>query len=177
MNLKALRERCESRLGALHLPSPFDVHDFGRTVGAQRGRAILLHPVVGLGDVSGVWVTGGSADHIFYEQDTSPLHQELIILHELSHLLCGHQPVPVTEEELPQLLFAHLRPETVRRVLRRRTAYSREEEREAELLATLILEKATRAAAADAVADPAAAQLVRRVEASFEGYRHRGQQL
>ena len=176
MNLKALRERCESRLGALHLPSPFDVHDFGRTVGAQRGRAILLHPVVGLGDVSGVWVTGGSADHIYYEQDTSPLHQELIILHELSHLLCGHQPVLVTEEELPQLLFAHLRPETVRWVLRRRTAYSREEEREAELLATLILEKAIRAAAAGAVADPAAAHLVHRLEASFDGHRHRGQQ-
>ena len=175
MNRTQLRERCEARLRELPLPSPFDLQAFCRTLGGQRGRAILLHPVPGLGDVSGVWVTGRSADHIFYEQDTSPLHRELIILHELSHLLCGHQPVPVTEGEMPQLFFALLRPRTVQRVLRRRPAYSVEEEREAELLATLILERATRAPTpASAPADPVAAQLVRRVEASFGG--HRGQQ-
>lgn len=172
MDLKALRQRCEARLGGLPLPSPFDVHAFCGTLGMQRGRAILPHPVSGLGDVSGIWVAGCSADHIFYEQDTSPLHQELIILHELSHLLCGHQPVPVTEGELPRLFFPHFRRETVRRVLRRRTTYSLQEEQEAELLATLILERAARApTSASAVADSATAHLVRRLEASFEGHR------
>jgi hypothetical protein len=141
VNDKQLRRRCEARLGELHLPDPFDVRSFCEELGRQRGRPILLLPVTGAADVGGVWISVPSADLIFYEQDTSPLHQEHIILHEVSHLLCAHQPPPVSDPEMAQLLFPHFDPETVRSVLQR-SGYSTVEEREAELLASLILERA-----------------------------------
>ncbi len=109
-------------------------------LGAKRGHPILLQPLTGTTGACGVWVSVPSADLIFYEQETSRLHQEHIILHEISHLLCDHQPVPLSEGEVPELLFPDLQVETVKRVLQR-GGYSTVEEREAETLATLILER------------------------------------
>ena len=173
MNLQALRRRCEARLRHLHLPAPFDAHVFCREFGAQRGRPILLHPITDIDPFSGLWIAGAMADHVFYEEQTSPLHQEHIIVHEVSHLLCGHEPIPVTEGEWSQLLFLYLRRETTRRILRR-AAYSSEEEREAELLASLILERTASALPRGTPPqDPAAAHLLRRLEVSLEGHGER----
>ena len=140
MDDKRLRQRCEARLRKLNLPDPFDVQSFCEMLGEQRGRPILLHPVAGAEGACGVWVSVPSADLIFYEHDTSPLHQEHIILHEVSHLLCGHEPVPVSTHEISQLLFPDFNLETVRLVLPR-GGYSTVEEREAEVLASLMLER------------------------------------
>jgi hypothetical protein len=48
--------------------------------------------------------------------------------------------VPVSEHEISQLLFPDVDPETVKLVLQR-GGYATEEEREAEILASLILEQ------------------------------------
>jgi hypothetical protein len=140
MDHKRLRRQCETRVQELELSTPFDVHSFCDRLSTQRGRPILLQSVAGTASACGVWVSVPSADLIFYEQDTSPLHQDHIILHEISHLLCGHRPVPVSEREISHLLFPDVHPETVKRVLQR-SGYATEEEREAELLASLILER------------------------------------
>jgi len=116
----------------------------------------------------GVWVAGPAADYIFYEEGTSPLHREHIILHELSHLLCGHDAAPVLEVEFTQVLFPHLRPDLVQTVLRR-AAYSSEQEQEAELLASLILERVASSPPAGASGlDPEAARFLSRLEAYLE---------
>ena len=170
MDMAALRRRCEARLRELDLPVPLDVHAFCRTLGVRRGRPIELRAVAGRVGPSGVWVAGPSTDLIFYEQEAGPLHQQHIILHELAHLLCGHPPVPVSEAGLAQLLFPHVTPESVESVLRR-GAYSAEEEREAELLASLILEKTAigRPTSGQRVGpDDEAAALLRRLQASLE---------
>ena len=78
------------------------------------------------------------ADYIFVQKQTSPLHQALIGLHEISHLLFGHTGSAVLNRQTERLLAPSLDPETVRYMLRR-THYSATAEREAELLASLIL--------------------------------------
>jgi hypothetical protein len=86
----------------------------------------------------GIWVSDETADYVFYQKETSPLHRLHIILHELSHIMCGHRPIPLGDACIEATLFPDLRPELIRRFLPR-TAYSTDEEREAEVLATLLL--------------------------------------
>jgi hypothetical protein len=166
MDDKRLRRRCEARVQKLDLSAPFEVYSFCERLSAQRDRPILLQSVPGTANACGVWVSVPSADLIFYEQDTSPMHQDHIILHEISHLLCEHQPVPVSAREISHLLFPDLHPETVKRVLQR-SGYATEEEREAELLASLILERVatgTHARASTAKRD----DVLGRLEASLQ---------
>ena len=138
MDLASLRRRCERRLRSLELPVPFDAHAFSADLASRRGRPIYLHPIASRDGPWGLWVATPSADFIFFEEATSPLHQQHIILHELSHLVCDHTPLPVTDPALHELLLPNLAPGAIQRVLRR-VAYSNEDEREAELLASLIL--------------------------------------
>jgi hypothetical protein len=132
---------------------PFDVRDFAAGLASRRGRPIVLVPLIRCPWPSGVWVAAPTTDYIFYEQATSPLHQQHIVLHELSHLLCEHTPVIAAETEVPRLLFPGVRPDAVERLLRR-TGYSATNEQEAELLASLIWERA--ASQTHAGAPPAA---------------------
>ena len=145
MSLATLRRRCEARLAELDLPVPFDVGALCRALETRRGRPIVLCPVATGAGPCGLWADTPTADLIFYERDTTPLHREHIIVHELCHLLWEHRPPPLSEADVRQLLFPDLQPALVRSVLQR-ASYSRDEEREAELLSTLILEQAGRAA-------------------------------
>ena len=151
MDTKDLRRRCELRLRDLQLPLPFDASVFCDRVAVQRGRPILLRPIASRAGPWGLWVATGSSDVIFFEADTSPLHQQHIILHELGHLLCDHTPLPVTDPATLQVLLPDLGPETIRHVLSRVT-YSAEEEREAEILASVVLERVARGSAPSPVA-------------------------
>jgi hypothetical protein len=118
------------------MPVPFDASELCAAVAARRGRPIRLVPMDGLTGVCGLWVATATTDLIFYERVTTPPHQEHIILHELSHVLCDHQRAPDMAGLLPDL-----DPEMVHRVLGR-AGYTSEEEREAELLASLIRQRA-----------------------------------
>ncbi|MGW8763458.1 hypothetical protein ACWGN5_13255 [Streptomyces sp. NPDC055815] len=97
----------------------------------------------------GLLVSLGDADHIFYESSTNALHQKHIILHELAHLLLGHGSTADDTASLGvERLFPGLDPAMVRRLLARgRTDYSQVQEREAELLATMIHNRTTGPAA------------------------------
>lgn len=133
-----LRRRCLARLRDLPLPAPFDVRALCDQVAARRGRPIRLIPAAGLTGVCGLWIATDTTDLICYESDTTRPHQDHIILHELSHVLCAHYPV-----ELPtRTLLPDLDPAMVRAVLGR-AGYSTDEEREAETLASLIRQRAT----------------------------------
>ena len=140
MNLRVLRRRCEERLLEIELPAPFNVASFCDALAARRGRPIVLQSVVARGGPFGFWVPTPDRDYIFYERETSSWHQVHIVLHEACHMLWGHEPTPITAPEMAQLLVPSISPETVHRMLQRR-AYPEEQEHEAELLATLILER------------------------------------
>lgn len=144
MNLRQLRRLCAARVEAFELPSPFDVHKFCQSVERVRGRAIhLIARSLPTGSPSGLCVSTNTGDYIFYESETSALHQEHIILHEVGHLICEHHAPFVAGAELSQMLLPDLDPSMVQRVLGR-TCYPMWAEQEAEMIASLILARVER---------------------------------
>lgn len=139
MDLGAVRKRCETTLRTVTIPDPFDVNDFAAVVSLRRGRPLhLLAKQTSLGPC-GVWVALPNADYVFYEPDTSLLHRDHIVLHELGHLLQELEPTESMDEAVLRELFPGLDVDVVRRVLGR-TSYSAVEEQEAELIATMVTE-------------------------------------
>lgn len=140
MSLRSIRKQCESALQGVPVPNPFDINDFCRVISARRGRALHLVPKQTRLGPCGVWLSLPDVDYVFYEPETSQLHREHIILHELGHLLCEHQPTEVIDEEVIAQLFPDLNPTVVHRVLGR-TTYTAIEEQEAEMVASLVRER------------------------------------
>jgi hypothetical protein len=141
MNLRQLRRICAAKVEALELPFPFDVHRFCKSVERARGRMIHLIPrALPSGSPSGLCVSTNADDYVFYESQTSALHQEHIILHEVGHLLCEHRAASVSRDEISELLLPDLDPAMIQRVLGR-TCYPMWAEQEAEMIASLILAK------------------------------------
>lgn len=92
----SLRKRCENILGHLELPHPFSLDELCNRIAEQRGRPIRLHPLpkeAAETGVCGLWVGTVNVDYVFYEAQTTPLHREHIVLHELGHILFGHHSV------------------------------------------------------------------------------------
>jgi Zn-dependent peptidase ImmA (M78 family) len=138
----------------LDIRPPLDVEELCRRVGESRDKAILLvpHPIPVPGPF-GVWITTENADYILYQQETSKAHQGHIVLHELGHILAGHSSdeeddallaelYPDVEPDALRDKYPDLEPDAVRRALRR-TSYDTEHEREAETVATIILQWAS----------------------------------
>ncbi|HTJ72909.1 MAG TPA: hypothetical protein VL551_35555 [Actinospica sp.] len=124
--------------GSLTLPRPFDAVAFITSVAEDSGRRIELIPVTGRTNTPcGLLLATDDCVHVFYAADTSPLHQRQILLHEAAHLIYGH------EHTAAKLVLPHLSPELIARVLGR-TGYTEPQEREAELLASFILRRASR---------------------------------
>ncbi|GIM95392.1 hypothetical protein [Paractinoplanes toevensis] len=133
--MMGLRHRSEQRLRGIRVPAPFDLDAFCGEVAARRGRPLIRRPIPGLSAEApcGMWIATDAADHVFYDPGTSPLHAEHIVLHELAHILSGHAGADGTLARL----FPDLDPATVRRVLGR-VSYTTAQEREAEMMASLI---------------------------------------
>lgn len=167
MDFSALTARCRDRLAGLDLPQPFDVVAFGTRIGRDRGRPLvqigLPMPADG---PRGMCISTRHSDYIIYENATSPVHQEHIILHEISHLLCGHTNADAVGTELAARLFPSLDPALVGRVLGR-SAYSTEEEQEAELLASMILRAVHRRDRVPRLPQGGVAEDLRRLEAGL----------
>ncbi|WP_412076122.1 hypothetical protein ACLF6K_10295 [Streptomyces xanthophaeus] len=125
----SLRKRCENILGHLDLTQPFSLDGLCQRIAEQRGRPIRLHPLpkeAAESGVCGLWVGTASVDYVFYEAQTTPLHREHIVLHELGHILFGHHSLEGEEVDgdAPVVLG--------------RTNYTTRQEQEAEMLASMI---------------------------------------
>lgn len=152
----------------LDIPSPFDVRLLCRRIAERQHRPIHLEPMRMPADgPCGVWVSGAAVDYIFFEEQTSPLHQEHIVAHELGHLLCDHRTMSVMSGDTSRTVLPTLDPNMVERILHR-THYNEVEEQQAEIIASLILRNANRThpEAARSV-PPEAAAIVERVERSL----------
>jgi hypothetical protein len=126
------------------MPAPFRPDTFVRAVAEHRDRRIELMPVPATaGAPCGLLMTTDRADYILYPVDTTELHQQHILMHEVAHLLCGHTGTAEIDAAATRALMPNLSPELVRRVLGR-TVYTETEEHEAELLASLIAQRAAR---------------------------------
>jgi hypothetical protein len=116
----------------------------------------------------GVWISTTERDYVFFEARTTGLHQEHIIMHEVGHILGAHTNANQPTQTVSQALLPNLDPVLVRRVLNR-TEYSAEEERAAETIASMILERANRWKPIPEWDAPASgAEMRRRVGATFE---------
>ncbi|MEU9106012.1 hypothetical protein AB0D54_16920 [Streptomyces xanthophaeus] len=165
----------------LDIPRPLDVERLCASISERRGRPLHLLPLpeaVGAeAGVCGLWLGLGDADVVFYEAATSRVHQTHIILHELAHMLLDHGRLgdgsgsgSGSEDGggsgLAVLagLFPDLDPSMVNRMLARgRTGYSAVEERQAELLATLISSHGPTVAVAERGASPRAVGVLGRL--------------
>lgn len=143
-----LWERCRRTVEGLELPDPFDAEAFIASLAHERGRPIDLMPVTAQPDLPcGLVVTTDGADWIVYRADTTAVHRQHILLHEAAHLVCGHADATGSAAgagaAAASSLMPHLSADLIRSVLGR-TVYSEPEEREAELVASLILQRAQR---------------------------------
>ncbi|MET9258630.1 hypothetical protein [Amycolatopsis sp. NPDC004079] len=136
---RKLWRRCQKLADDLELPEPFDPAEFVRGVAASRDRPIELLPARAIaGGPCGLVMSTDRADYILLPANTSALHRQHILLHEIGHLVCGHSGAVDVGALLPTLS-----PELVQRVLGR-TVYTEVQEQEAELLATLVAHRAAR---------------------------------
>lgn len=138
-----LHRRCQRIADQVRLPMPFSISGFRDHVSEQRGRPLHLHalpPEAASAGACGVWLATTEDDHIFYEQHTSALHQEHIVLHEFGHMLLDHRPAAqdaAAHDGALRAVLPDLDPRLIGRLFGR-TDYSTLQEREAELLASLL---------------------------------------
>lgn len=125
MKERELRRRCKRELRELNIQPPLRVEELCRQLGNSRNRPIRLvpHPLPVPGPF-GAWIATESTDYILYQQETTKVHQDHIILHEVGHIMAGHR-----SGEPGQPLW--------------RTSYDEAREQEAELVASIILEWAS----------------------------------
>ena len=139
MSERALRARCRRTLRSLDIRPPLRVPVLCERLGAQRGRPIRLVPYpLPVPGPSGLWLAAPTADYLLYQQHTSIAHQDHIVLHEVGHIIAEHESLPLHEQS-----WSALDADTLRTAIGNalhRTRYDTEREREAETVATIILE-------------------------------------
>jgi hypothetical protein len=142
MSERVLRRRCRRLLRELDIRPPLDVSELCRRLAAKRGRPIRLVPYpIEIPGPFGLWFGTESVDYILYQKETTRPHQDHIILHEIGHIIADH-PSDETDDDAWDNVLPDPPPTGLRRGLRR-TCYDSEHEREAELIATIILEWAS----------------------------------
>jgi hypothetical protein len=144
--LKRIRCTSEELFASLNLPDQCDIASLCGQLSERRKRPLHLVPVKIPGShLCGLWIMTDTVDFIVYEADTCKPHQEHIIAHELAHIICGHRSGTETavDNGMARLLFPDLSPELIQKMLGR-TNYSSIQEREAEVTASLIIERINR---------------------------------
>ncbi|MFJ8301331.1 hypothetical protein ACIQ9R_36270 [Streptomyces sp. NPDC094447] len=143
---------------SLDLPPAGSIRELVPFVETYTGRPVRLVPVTdrdalpGLGDSAspcGMWLALESADNIFFDALTSPAHQDLIIGHELAHILRESKELDGKDEVdtlagLGDLggLLPDMTPNMIRMLLaaRGRTRYSVPAEADAEHIGSMLME-------------------------------------
>jgi hypothetical protein len=163
-----LRRRLRLELAALDIDEPTDMADVCERLGRRRGKPIRLiaYPLEVPGPF-GLWLSTPAADYILYQAETTKLHQEHIIAHELGHLLANHGS-DEDDDAVWRELMPDIPPEMIRRALRR-TSYDTDQEREAETAATMLLESA---AVVEYVSLPAQSARARRAQRALGDSQH-----
>ncbi|MGH3830244.1 MAG: hypothetical protein ACRDRS_07280 [Pseudonocardiaceae bacterium] len=138
MRERELRRHCRRDLRALGIEPPLRVDVLCQRLGERRGRPIrLVSCPLQVPGPFGLWLATASTDYIFYQAETTRVHQDHIILHEVGHILADHRSDD-TDDEYWQQIMPDLSLGVIRRALRR-THYDTEQEQEAELVATIIM--------------------------------------
>ncbi|MCQ4079764.1 hypothetical protein NGB36_03930 [Streptomyces sp. RB6PN25] len=136
---RELRRHCKRLLRQLDIQPPLRVDELCRKLGEHRGKPIRLVPwSLPIPGPFGLWMSRPDEEAIFYQKETTRVHQDHIILHEIGHILADHQDDENAGDEFPGL-----GPDDPHDLVARgfrRTCYTDDYEREAELVATIIQE-------------------------------------
>lgn len=120
----------------------FSIQDFANWIAQNRKRPIEFWPLTGTNDgkenMMGFWAVICGIDVIVYLENTLPIHQLHIQLHELSHILCGHTTAEFDEWDQPLLQTKGIR------MRKEHAGRSLQEEMEAEGLACLLFHEIQR---------------------------------
>jgi len=145
----SMAARCEELIETLVVPRPFDIDRFLKALAEKRGRRIkLIRGRLGPDQPFGMLISTAEIDYIYSADDVPPLQFRHTVMHEVGHLLLGHftstsgggETLRVAGDDALRLLLPTLSPALVRRILAR-TVYASDEEREAELFASLLLSR------------------------------------
>lgn len=135
------RRRSRALLAKLELPAPFDLATFIEQVARRRGRPIQLVTVQGAaahGWLRGWWCSTRDLDLIFLDEATSGMHREHIVLHEIGHVLWGHEPVLATSAAEVERATSHLPWDSAAiTAMPRHPGYDSPREQDAEVFATV----------------------------------------
>lgn len=137
-----LRRQCHKLLRELGLSRSFSVGTLCARLATYRGRPLYVQALPGVASLTGpcgVWLETETEDFIFYESNTSRLHQDHIVLHEIGHMVRGHTATDLLPDSVFEGLFPDLDRHMVRRLLGR-SSYSSWQEQEAEAVAGILRE-------------------------------------
>ncbi|WP_170217725.1 hypothetical protein [Kutzneria buriramensis] len=137
MRRRAIRKLCADFVKGLDLGAADTVDDVYRklcdAVAARLGQPVSYRVAPLADGITGMWATDVTGAHaIILSPVRSPLHQLTIMLHEIGHILCGHQPVKLMSPESLRALYPNLSPETLRLMAINRTTVDSVDEADAE---------------------------------------------
>ncbi|MBP0456132.1 regulator component [Streptomyces montanisoli] len=136
-----LRRCCEKQIDQLRLPYRFTTRELCAAIADLRGKPIVLKPLSTLGAVDapcGVRIETPTADLLYYEEGTSVHHQRHILTHELCHVYCDHPGSLQINADTAHALGVNA---TLVMRMAGRTSYATADEREAEMMATVIRQR------------------------------------
>lgn len=132
---RQLKRHVRAELRAMQITPPLRVDVLCRRLAERRGRRLRLVPFPLSPELPfGLWLGFPEGDFLVFQSETSRPHQDLIILHEVGHILAGHESDERDERVWEEWL--ELSAQTIR--MMRRTHYDQEHEQEAEVTATVI---------------------------------------
>jgi hypothetical protein len=144
-DVELLRAACAQQLREVPIPEPFDLLRYCQAVAEYRRRPLRLFETTALSADEdhpfGVWLEFEAEDRIYTAQSASPLHRVHIALHEIGHMLGRHDTGAVlVDDATASRLAPDLGAETLLRMFGRGT-FSTQQEREAEMFASMMLER------------------------------------
>lgn len=138
---RLLRKWCEDQVDLLDLPHRFSTRELREAISVIRGKPIILKPLSTLGAIDapcGIRLETPQADLLFYEEGTSVHHQRVIITHELCHVYCDHPGSLEIDADTAHALGVN---PTLALRMSGRTSYREGDERETEMMMTVIRQR------------------------------------
>ena len=130
----------------LPIPNPWNREAFVAQIARLRRRPIELVPVdtsTLLDGPCGLWLRRDADDLLLYTTGTSDYHRDHIVCHEIGHMVLGHSQAlsyRADHDDSTEIrsILPDIDPATVQEVLAR-SAYSDDQEREAEAFANQVM--------------------------------------
>lgn len=139
---RRLTRRCKAKIAELDLPPVLKLGRLKKQLEAQRGRDIWVLPEPSLPtEITGVWVGTAERDYVLFREDLVAFRLNTTILHELSHMIFSHRSASIEDQAWlrQQLPGLNLLVEGEIEHVCMRADHGSDDEREAEMLASLLL--------------------------------------